>query len=232
MRKVIGIILSGGKGTRIQSDVPKQYIEIGNRSILSYSIETISNSEVIDQFVIVASEEYHEIIEREIVRFDRKGKFTHFVKPGAVRQLSIYNALVSLQGCEYVFIHDGARPLLTDELIERINVAIEGHDGVLPVLPMKDTVYLSEKAGCITKLLKRENVLAGQAPEMFAFEKYKYANELLIANDTIGTINGSTEVAILAGMDVVTVNGDENNFKITTNADIERFTEICRRREK
>ena len=100
--------------------------------------------------------------------------------------------------------------------------AIEGHDGVLPVLPMKDTVYFSEEGKTIDSLLNRSQIFAGQAPEVFYLGSYYKANEALLP-EKILSINGSTEPAILAGMDIVMIPGDEGNFKITTKADLERF---------
>ena len=91
---------------------------------------------------------------------------------------------------------------------------------------MKDTVYLGDGRQ-ITSLLEREKVYAGQAPEAFVLGKYYEANKSLIP-DKIEQINGSTEPAILAGMDIAMIPGDEGNFKITTQADLERFRALIK----
>ena len=124
-----------------------------------------------------------------------------------------------------VLIHDAARPLLTGELLEKCYKALSGHDGVMPVLPMKDTVYLSEDGNGVSELLDRKKVFAGQAPELFRFKKYYDANMNLMP-DKILNINGASEPAIMAGMDIVMIPGDERNFKVTTDTDMERFREI------
>ena len=103
---------------------------------------------------------------------------------------------------------------------EYIN-AVKNHDGLIPVLPMKDTIYLGEN-GSIKGLLDRNKLFAGQAPELFLFEKYMKANEALMP-DKILKKNGTTEAAVLAGLDVAMVSGNELNFKITTKEDLERF---------
>jgi 2-C-methyl-D-erythritol 4-phosphate cytidylyltransferase len=87
---------------------------------------------------------------------------------------------------------------------------------------MKDTVYLSNDGKKVSALLKREEVYAGQAPEMFVFGKYLEANRRLLPDDIL-KINGSTEPAILYGMDIAMIPGDEGNFKITTREDLERM---------
>ena len=129
-------------------------------------------------------------------------------------------------------IHDAARPCLSDKQITDCIRALPGHDGVLPVLPMKDTVYQSTDGGrTVTSLLDRSTIFAGQAPEVFNLLKYTEANERLMP-DEILKINGSTEPAILAGMDIAMIPGDENNFKITSAADMARFEEIIKAQEK
>lgn len=90
---------------------------------------------------------------------------------------------------------------------------------------MKDTVYYSKDGRQITSLLDRQAVFAGQAPELFRLGTYYQANERLLPEEIL-RINGSTEPAVLAGMQIAMVPGDERNFKITTPADLERFRQI------
>lgn len=226
------ILLSGGTGTRLGSEIPKQYIEVNGKPIISYCIETLSGSAAIDRIVIVAEPKWRESIREGLAEINAGDKFCGFAEPGENRQLSIYHGLKLIKDElfhgraaeeDYVFIHDAARPLLSDEDIAAYVLAAPGHDGVLPVLPMKDTVYLSRDGRKVSSLLERKEVFAGQAPEIFRFEKYLQANERLIASSEILSINGATEPAILAGMDIVMVPGDEGNFKITTAEDLERF---------
>lgn len=221
----IALILSGGTGTRLGSDIPKQYIEVMGKPIISYCIECISKHDAIDAIQIVADETWQEFITEYI---ENSIKFKGFSKPGANRQLSILNGLEDIMkyanNDDNIFIHDAARPLLSSKQISDCLNAIKGHDGVLPVLPMKDTVYSSLDGRTVTALLDRDTIFAGQAPEVFVLGKYYEANKKLLP-DKILQINGSTEPAIMAGMDIVMIDGDENNFKITTKADLERFME-------
>jgi 2-C-methyl-D-erythritol 4-phosphate cytidylyltransferase len=87
---------------------------------------------------------------------------------------------------------------------------------------MKDTVYLSEDGHRISQLLDRSKVWAGQSPEVFRFGRYLDACRRLTHNE-IMLINGSSEPAVMAGMNIVMIPGDENNYKVTTNADLDRF---------
>lgn len=230
---VTALVLSGGMGSRMGSDIPKQYIEVGGIPVISYCIKTLSESDRIDAIWIVAATEWQENIHKWLSTSDLYDKFKGFSSPGANRQMSVFNGIsdikAMLSDTEYVLIHDAARPMITAADIENCMAAVSGHDGVLPVLPMKDTVYLSNDGTRVNGLLERNQVFAGQAPEVFVLDKYLRANESLIGNDKDGVsspvlkINGSTEPAIMAGMDIVMIPGNEDNFKITTMADLKRF---------
>lgn len=233
----IALILSGGTGTRLGADVPKQYIEIGDRPVISYCMESLLSNNNIDAVQIVADHMWHETILNCLEKYGcsesgYKRKFRGFSEPGETRQLSILNGLESIRGYaqdgDYVLVHDAARPLLSEEMITRCLDAAKGHDGALPVLAMKDTVYASEDGRRVSSLLKREKIFAGQAPEVFALGKYYEANRKLLP-ERIRAVNGSTEPAVMDGMDIVMIPGDERNFKITTREDMERFREMIGR---
>lgn len=224
----IAIILAGGTGTRIGGDIPKQYLEVGGRPVIRYCLDTCFESEEIQAVHIVAEPHWRDFIEAHLPEGNRQ-KWKGFSAPGETRQLSIWNALSDIAGYadedDIVFIHDAARPLLSADLLHRCIKSVEGHDGVLPVLPVKDTVYYSEDGRRVSRLLKRSCVYAGQAPEVFGYGKYYEANQALLPEE-IRAINGSTEPAVLAGLDIVMIDGEESNFKITTQADLEKFRQM------
>ena len=225
----IALILAGGRGIRLGSNIPKQYIEVNGRMIISYCLELFCEHSEIDKIQIVAEKEWQEQILKEVEKYDTKHKFCGISSPGEIRQTSILYGLSDIkkyaQDSDYVLIHDAARPLLSSEMVSDCFDAIGGHDGVIPVLAIKDMLYFSEQGRTIDSLLNRNKIYAGQAPEAFQLGKYYKATIELLPGE-IFNINGSTEVAIKAGMDVVMIPGDEKNFKITTKADLERFEEI------
>ena len=227
----IAVLLSGGTGSRLGEDTPKQYLEVGGMPMISYCIRTLSEHPDIDGIQIVAAGEWQERLRLWIDEADVNRKFRGFSVPGETRQLSILNGLRDVRTYaseeDAVLIHDAARPLLSGKLITECLTALCGHDGVLPVLPMKDTVYYSEDGKRVSRLLDRSRLYAGQAPEAFVLGSYLKANERLLPTEIYG-INGSTEPAILAGLDVVMIPGDEGNFKVTTKTDLERLEEILR----
>jgi 2-C-methyl-D-erythritol 4-phosphate cytidylyltransferase len=98
----------------------------------------------------------------------------------------------------------------------------------MPVLPMKDTVYMSNDGKKVDALLDRSTIYAGQAPELYRLKPYYDACVSLLPQEIL-SINGSTEPAIRAGLDVAMIPGDEGNYKITTKADLERLVTEHRR---
>ena len=227
----VAILLSGGTGSRVGTVAPKQYIRVEGKPVFAYCMETLDKSEYIDKGLIVADKQWQSEVRGWLEELQLDGKFEGFSEPGANRQGSIWNGLKdlrdSLSDDDFVFVHDAARPLLTSETIEESIKGMEGFDGVIPVLPMKDTVYRSADGQCIDSLLKREEIFAGQAPETFLFGKYFEANRVLFESGELDKINGSTEPAVMAGMRMHLIDGDERNFKITTRADLDRFQEIA-----
>lgn len=232
---VIALILSGGTGKRMGTDIPKQYIKVNGRPVISWCMERLAAHSEIDAIQIVAEEMWRDTITECMshmgdtsVRVKFTDKFKGFSVPGENRQLSILHGLEDIRAyasdSDYALVHDAARPLLSAKQITDCLAAAAGYDGVIPVLPMKDTVYLSEDGRTITSLLDRSQIYAGQAPELFVLGKYYEVNKAMTM-ENIMRINGSTEPAVMAGMDMAMIPGDEGNFKITTMADLERFKE-------
>ena len=182
----IAIILSGGVGSRLNKDRPKQYIKVGGKPVIGYCVETFCNDPRIDAVVICLDD-------------DR------------------------------VIIHDAARPMVMQELIDACLDENRHCDGVLPVIPVKDTIYMSHDGSHIDALLDRKKLFAGQAPESFVFGKYLQAHRNM-SDAKLEKISGSTEIAQMAGMDIHLIQGDSMNFKITTPDDLSTFETIVRDR--
>ncbi len=230
----IALVLSGGTGTRVGSDIPKQYIRVEGRMLIAFCLDMFSRHDRIDGIWIVAADEWKNEILDEAVRCGISADVIKgFSLPGKNRQLSIFNGLKDIDAYvrshseglsedPAVIIHDAARPNLTAEFVDRCLDALDGFDGVMPVIPMKDTVYYSESKKSVDKLLDRSKIFAGQAPEVYRLRGYIKANERLLP-DEILKINGSTEPAVLSGLKVAMIPGDENNYKVTTKEDLERF---------
>lgn len=225
----IAIILSGGVGSRMGLNIPKQYVVVNGKPIISYCLQTFLCNEHTDAIVIGVADEWKEYIMEQMEKL-HPAKPVFYAAPGETRQYSIFNALrvVKDQGYSddsFVIIHDAARPLVSDELINRCYEACDRADGSMPVIAVKDTTYYSEDGKSITSLLDRSKLWAGQAPEAFVFGKYLQIHESM-SHEELLKINGSTEIAFKQGLKVEMVEGDPMNFKITTPEDLSNFESI------
>ncbi len=225
------VILAGGTGSRFGGNIPKQYIEVKGRPIISWCLDVLFSNEDVDTVRVVADISWQSYINDYIELHEKKyiAKWKGFCLPGENRQLSIWNALEAMRGTannDLVMFHDAARPNIKDDFISKCFNSVESHDGVMPIIPVKDTIYLCDENGKVDKLLPRSKLFAGQAPEVFKYGSYYKANQKLIP-EKIKEINGSTEPAIIAGLDIATIEGDENNFKITTAVDMDKFKAHC-----
>ena len=228
----IAIILSGGVGSRMGLNIPKQYLTVKEQPILNYCLSTFLKNEMIDALVIVVADEWIDFVKENLSRLNPH-KPVYYAKPGETRQYSIYNGLIAMRENGFkeddiVIIHDGARPLVSDDLICRCIDGCKDADGVMPVIPVKDTVYLSEDGRYIQSLLDRSHLWAGQAPEAFKFGTYIKVHDEMNIDDLL-KITGSTEIAYKVGLSCHMIEGDPMNFKITTTEDLSNFESLLKR---
>ena len=141
----IAIILSGGVGTRMGGDIPKQYIELNGKPVIWYCLKTFIENPNIDMIIIGRAKEWGDYIKKQVDGFNTS-KPVYYADPGETRQFSIYNSLfvaheIGANCNDVVIIHDAARPLVSHELISGcINSLKETEvEAVLPVVPVKDT---------------------------------------------------------------------------------------------
>lgn len=229
------IILSGGIGTRMRTDgFPKQYLQVGGKTILQYTLDTFVECTTIDVIVIVMAEEWQNKIGKEII--ENTNKKIIFALPGDSRQESIYHGLQAcvkdknIDICDKVIIQDAVRPLTSKQLILNCIDELERYDGCMPVIPVVDTIYVSNDGKNIDGLLNRDTLFAGQAPEAFNLKKYYDINKNYTSED-FKKIRGTTEIAYKHNLKVCVVKGEEMNFKITTPSDLSRFENIKKREQ-
>lgn len=225
----ISIILSGGVGSRMGLKLPKQYVMVNDRPIFSYCLQTFLENKQTDAIVICVADEWKDFVQMHVSKFNPQ-KPIYYAKPGETRQYSVYNSLKVIKKNGYcnddvVLIHDAVRPLVSQELIARCFNGCNDADGIMPVISLKDTIYLSEDGKHIQTLLNRSHLWGGQSPEAFRFGKYLKVHDDMSREELL-KINGSTEIAFKAGLYCQMVEGDPMNFKITTPEDLSNFKAI------
>jgi len=213
---VAALILAGGRGTRAGGGVPKQYRQIAGKSVLRRSIECLLDVPEIDLVRVVVHPDDAELYERTVAGLD----LMEPVHGGAERHLSALKGLESLEDLSpaTVLIHDAARPFAPPEMIKRVIVATEKTHGAIPALPVSDTLKRVDGGGRIQGTVERAGLWRAQTPQGFEFKS------LLEAHRARRSEIPTDDAAVMeeAGHEILVVDGDERNIKVTTEDDFAR----------
>ncbi len=210
---VWAVLVAAGRGERLGDERPKAFVRLGGRVLLAESLERLDASPWVDAIVVVAPPEWEEaviVLAEELAA----GKVAASVTGGASRAASVRNGLDEVpDDADVVLVHDCARPLVSDEVIERVLQPLaEGFDGAVPGLPVADTVKRVDGRGAVLATLDRAELRAVQTPQAFV------APVLRAAAAGEGTDCASLVEA--AGGRVKVVEGDPRLLKVTTPADL------------
>lgn len=234
--KNVAVVLSGGTGTRMGADIPKQYIELLGKPILVHTLEQLQRCEAVDGVLVTASPQW----EARILRWKQEfslSKLLEVAPAGENRQLSIWSGLkaaekfVDRDGQAGVIIQDAVRPLASVGLLNRLLGALAEAPAVMPALPVTDTVYASRDGQWVDGLLDRSTLFAGQAPEAFHYWPY-WALYRDAPEKDISAMSGSCQMPYSRGWKVKLIPGEWENIKITYAKDLEICEKSLREREK
>lgn len=232
--KNAAIVLAGGSGRRMHSNVKKQYLLIGDKPVLYYSLEAFQSSSLIDEIILVCSYEDIEQCREEIVVRYGFTKVKKIVAGGKERHDSVFEGLKALEDCTYVMIHDGARPFIDEEMLERIWSQLPSVRACTVGMPVKDTIKLSDTLGFVEKTLPRERLWNIQTPQAFAYDLIRRAHELRAEGLLEAQITDDAMlIEYTEQIPVKLIEGSYENIKITTPEDLLYAELIWRqRREK
>lgn len=218
MGKNCAVIVAAGKGTRMGTDINKQFIPIGGKPVLYHTLKAFGECPIIDEIILVLSAKDIEYCKNSILSDKHIQKIGAIVEGGINRQDSVYNGLKNIKDCEIVLIHDGARPFVTNRIIQDgIKYARAYGASACGVRP-KDTIKIIDCKGFSSFTPNRETLFAVQTPQCFKYELIldchkRLQEELIIATD-------DTMIAERYGHKVFLYDGDYNNIKITTKEDL------------
>lgn len=220
MARCAVLILAGGSGSRVGSDIPKQYLPLGGAPVIRRTAEVFLSHPAIDTVQVVIGVADRDICANALAGLDLPAPVTG----GASRQDSGRRGLEALEALEagapdYVLIHDAARPFVDHATIDRVLQALEEAPAVLPAIPVADT--LKRGTGTppvVVATVDRQDIWRAQTPQGF-----RYAEILAAHRDAAGQeMTDDTAIAEHAGLAISLVLGNEDNFKITTREDLER----------
>ena len=212
---VWAVLAAAGRGERLGSDRPKAFARLGGRPLLAESLERLEGSDWIDFIVIAAPAEWEEpaiLLAEEL----GAGKVSSVVTGGASRSESVREAMAEVaDDAAVVLVHDAARPLLPDEVIERVLAPLsEGWDGVVPGLPLSDTVKRVE-GDRVVETLSRGELAAVQTPQAFLTSILREA-----LRDDVANASDCASLVEARGGRVKVVEGDRRLLKVTSPEDL------------
>lgn len=231
--KCTAILLAAGQGRRMHSSVQKQYLLLGDKPVIYYSLKTFQDS-FIDDIILVTGNGDESYCQKEIVDRYHFTKVKEIVAGGRERYDSVYNALQVMKKKEmqipdedgFVFIHDGARPFLTEEILQRTLEAVTTDHACVAGMPVKDTIKVVDEKGYALQTPDRNSLWQVQTPQVFdsrliieAYERLMQEKDSLAAKG-IRITDDAMVVETLIGHSVRLVQGSYENIKITTPEDL------------
>ena len=224
------IVLAGGKGTRMNSEIPKQFLVVGGKPLISYSLDVFEKSPFIDAIIIVTSQDYTGYM-KALVKENGYKKIAGIALGGKERYDSVHSGLELIQTLmssgagqlsrDEEFIHDGARPCVTAQIIYNCMQDVMEYKACVAAVPVKDTIKVVDKAGMSVNTPDRSTLWQIQTPQSFEYELIMDAYEKMIKDSARGNITDDAMVVEkYTSVRVKLTQSSYKNIKITTPDDI------------
>ena len=216
---ISAIILAGGKGKRMGSAISKQFIDIKGKPIIYYTLKKFSENKKIDNIIVVLPEDEVKYFKENILK-KYELRINKIVIGGKERQDSVYNALKSLKNSstDIVLIHDGARPFISERIINEGIKFAEIYGAAAPGVMPKDTIKVKNEKNFSVDTPNRANLLSIQTPQVFKFDEILECHEKIRYNGEM--VTDDTMVVEKYGYSVYLYDGEYTNIKVTTPEDL------------
>jgi 2-C-methyl-D-erythritol 4-phosphate cytidylyltransferase len=204
------VLLAGGSGSRMQSEIPKQFLQLKNKGVVFHSLDIFRNIDEIDEIIVVTDDKWRPAFQEYKVVF---------ASPGARRQDSLFNGLQKVSPeTKWILVHDAARPLITEKMVRNLIEEGKTHGAATLGVPLKATVKEGNLDKLVARTLDRSLLWEIQTPQFVS--KQILIDGFAIANRDNLTVTDDTSLAELCGKPVKLVFGSYSNLKITTPEDI------------
>lgn len=224
------VIVAAGTGKRMNSNINKQYIKLRDKEVVAHTIEVFDKNDNIDEIVVVVREDEEAFFVEHILKkynFDKNIKIAH---GGRERQDSVYNGLKKVnKGCNTVLIHDGARPFVSNDIINNSIEEAIANKAVVVGVPVKDTIKVLDDNNIITNTPNRNYVWAVQTPQSFDYDILIKSYENAFKKNYYGTDDAMLVEEM--GYSVKMIMGSYENIKMTTREDLNFGEQILKNRE-
>lgn len=220
--KNIALLLASGTGKRCGLDYPKQFALIGNKTILEIIVETFQNHKLIDEIILVTSQDYIDKV-KELT--NKYSKVSNVVLGGETRKDSSYNGISAINYNEAkVLIHDAVRPLVSEQIISNCIEALNEYNAVCAGIPSTDTILMIDELANITSIPPRKLLCRAQTPQCFKLGVIKEAHKKAALDEKCSVTDDCGLVINYTNEKIHVISGSEDNIKVTYKEDIEFVT--------
>lgn len=219
MNKITAIILAGGQGKRMETSIAKQYLMLHNKPVLYYSIKAFEES-VVDNIVLVVQENMKDWVKTHICEKYEFKKIRKIVIGGKERYDSVYQGLQAVDDADYILIHDGARPFVTEKMIVDSIRDVMMHQACVIGVPSKDTMKIVDSTNTILDTPDRNTMWCIQTPQTFSAELIQSAYQKLYTHKISGITDDAMVVETMMNVPVHVIMGSYQNIKLTTPEDL------------
>lgn len=219
-RKNTAIVLAAGQGKRMRSSVQKQYLLLKEKPVIYYALQAFEQAPEIDNVVLVVGTGEISYCRTQIVDKYGFSKVKSIVEGGKERYDSVFCGLCAIQDCDYVYIHDGARPFVNREMIAALQAAVEQDGACVAGMPVKDTIKIAGADGFVEETPDRSSVWLVQTPQVFEFALVRDAYARYLQQREVQATDDAMVVEQMSGHKVRLVPCGYRNIKITTPEDL------------
>jgi 2-C-methyl-D-erythritol 4-phosphate cytidylyltransferase len=220
-KRIGAVVLAGGQGRRMHSDIQKQYMLLLGNPLITYALKTFEESPV-DEMVLVTGAGEEDYVRREILEPMGLCKVSAVVPGGKERYHSVYEGLKALDDCDVVLIHDGARPLIDQEVIARCIDGAIRYRACVAAMPVKDTIKVADAEQFAQSTPDRSRLWQVQTPQAFSYRLVKDAYDQIMTDEMLqaGITDDAMVVEKQTDCRVKLVEGSYQNLKVTTPEDM------------
>ncbi|MCI9080325.1 MAG: 2-C-methyl-D-erythritol 4-phosphate cytidylyltransferase [Lachnospiraceae bacterium] len=223
----IGLIIAAGSGRRMYQDIPKQFINVYDKPVIIYTLESFQKHPQIDALEVVCLDGWHDILRAYAKQYNIT-KLEWIVSGGSTGQESIRNGVYNLTGkCsddDIIILHDGIRPMVDESLVSDVIVKCREYGNAVSALPYNDQIFVTHDGQTANSYIKRERVRRVQTPQAYKYGKLLSAYKEAFSKEIgiYGSAYTNTMMADL-GETLYFAAGSEKNIKLTTKEDLQLF---------
>lgn len=218
----VAIVVAGGRGRRMNADMPKQYLKLAGKPILLHTLEALSRAELVHKIILVVPRGDVAFCRDELVDKNNLEKVASVTMGGKTRQESVARGLAVIEKLglapDVVLVHDGVRPLVEPDIVDRAVRIAANFGAALVAVPVKDTIKVITDDGFVRQTPDRRWLYCALTPQAFQYHTLVDAHRVAEKDQFVGT--DDCQLVERVGGRVVIVEGSERNIKITTPQDM------------